>query len=244
MQRLITPASGTSRQHIPRAKMHPDDASAIDSADVGDAAIRPVDQLVLDLLRKEPGLTVTDLVDRLEVTATAVRLRTDRLEQMALIRRGKRPTSRGRPVFEYSLTDAGWRHVGVNYRELAVAMWEAIHSVPDEATRRAVVGAVAKRMGEAYAERLPVGPTPQRLEAMVGLLREQKIPARLDLESLTLEVQACPFPDLSDDEQHGICELEREALSVAVGLPMHLTCCRSDGGHCCQYRIAADVVTQ
>lgn len=220
-----------------------DVAAAVDSTAVGDTAIRPVDQLVLDLLRKEPGLTVTDLVDRLEVTATAVRLRTDRLEQMGLIRRGKRSTSRGRPVFEYSLTDAGWRHVGVNYRELAVAMWAAIHAMPDEATRRAIVAAVARQMGESYAQRLPAGSTPQRLEAMVGLLREQKIPARLDRESLTLEVQACPFPDLTDDDQHGICELEREALSVAVGLPLQLSCCRSDGGHCCQYRVAADVAT-
>ena len=50
-----------------------------------DAPIRPVDQLVLDLLRRQAGLSVTDLMERLEVTATAIRQRLDRLEESGLI---------------------------------------------------------------------------------------------------------------------------------------------------------------
>ena len=42
-------------------------------------SLRPVDQIVLEILRREPGLTVPDLMARLEVTATAVRHRVDRL---------------------------------------------------------------------------------------------------------------------------------------------------------------------
>ena len=46
-----------------------------------EAPVRPVDQLVLDLLRRKEGLSVTDLMERLEVTATAIRQRLDRLEE-------------------------------------------------------------------------------------------------------------------------------------------------------------------
>ena len=46
---------------------------------------RPVDQLVLDLLRRHEGLTVVDLTEKLEVTATAVRQRLDRLENAGYV---------------------------------------------------------------------------------------------------------------------------------------------------------------
>jgi len=46
-----------------------------------ESPVRPVDQLVLDLLRRKEGLSVTDLMERLEVTATAIRQRLDRLEE-------------------------------------------------------------------------------------------------------------------------------------------------------------------
>jgi DNA-binding MarR family transcriptional regulator len=49
--------------------------------------IRPVDQLVLDLLRREEGLSIQDLMDRLEVTATAIRQRIDRLVDSGYIER-------------------------------------------------------------------------------------------------------------------------------------------------------------
>ena len=57
---------------------------------LNDAPTRPVDQLVLDLLRREEGLSVTDLMERLEVTATAIRQRLDRLEESGLIERRKK----------------------------------------------------------------------------------------------------------------------------------------------------------
>lgn len=68
---------------------------------------RPVDQLVLDLLRRQEGLTVVDLTEKLEVTATAVRQRLDRLENAGYVERRKNSIGRGRPTFSYFLTDLG-----------------------------------------------------------------------------------------------------------------------------------------
>src|SRR6476661_1758074 len=83
--------------------------------------VRPIDQAVLDLLRSHQGMTVQDLIDRLEVTATAVRQRLDRLVQVELIERRKVVAGRGRPQFRYFLTALGMRYASASYASLALA---------------------------------------------------------------------------------------------------------------------------
>ncbi|MEZ6081747.1 MAG: AsnC family protein [Pirellulaceae bacterium] len=51
--------------------------------------IRPIDQVVLDLLRQNHSLSIQALTDKLEVTATAVRQRLERLVQVELVGRKK-----------------------------------------------------------------------------------------------------------------------------------------------------------
>ncbi len=217
-----------------------DDAN---KATMANQVIRPVDQLVLELLRTEPGLNVGELTERLEVTATAVRQRLDRLEVMRLVQRNKRATLRGRPVYEYALTALGLRRVGVNYMDFAIAVWEVVQDFPDESFRHKLVDAVSRKMGETYASLLPKGSTAERMDAMAKLLTERKVPARLagGLNLPILEVQACPYPDLmQEDELRLICELEQQMLSEAIGEPMELACCRLDGYSSCQYRAVSE----
>ena len=73
-----------------------DDATQDDSLG---SSIRPIDQAVLNLLRRHGSLTIQDLIEQLSVTATAVRQRLDRLEQLRLIVKEKQGVGRGRPSF-------------------------------------------------------------------------------------------------------------------------------------------------
>lgn len=221
----------------PASKNEPEAAaSPYSSAAASKEPIRPVDQLVLDLLRQHNSLSVADLTDKLEVTATAIRQRLDRLESAGLIEKQKRSGGRGRPTFGYALSEAGWRRVGVDYHQLALAMWESLEALGDAPVRQELLDAIAQRLGESYARKLPAGTLGQRLAAMQDVLGEQKVPTRLDEQQLMLEVQACPFPDLTG-ESHSICQLEQQALSIAFGLPIVRSCCRNDGSGYCQYHV-------
>ncbi|MEZ6080847.1 MAG: hypothetical protein R3C56_35815 [Pirellulaceae bacterium] len=51
--------------------------------------IRPIDQVVFDLLRQTTACSIQALTDKLEVTATAVRQRLERLVQVELVGRKK-----------------------------------------------------------------------------------------------------------------------------------------------------------
>ncbi len=203
-----------------------------------DEPIRPVDQLVLDLLRREQGLSIQELMDRLEVTATAIRQRIERLEASGLIEKKKRSIGRGRPQFNYFLTDMGWRQAGVTYSELAISLWGAIGELEDAELKKQIVERVAQRMGDSYRTLLPDASIGERMRTLAGVLSTRKVPASYscDKELPILEVHACPYPGLVDsDGDRSVCQLEQEALSQALGHEVQLSKCRLDGHGCCQF---------
>ncbi len=200
---------------------------------------RPVDQLVLDLLRRQEGLTVVELTEKLEVTATAVRQRLDRLENAGYVERRKNSVGRGRPTFSYFLTDLGWRQVGVTYTDLAVALWSEIMLLEESGTKAKLIERVSKRMGRAFRDLLPEGSIEDRMKSLAGLMAARRIPASfVSVEGLPiLSVHACPYPDLtSRDTDRSLCHLEQQVLSEAIGQPLELSCCKLDGHGSCQFK--------
>lgn len=204
-----------------------------------DSPIRPVDQLVLDLLRRDEGLSVTDLMERLEVTATAIRQRLDRLEEADYIERRKHSVGRGRPSYCYFLTDKGWRQVGVTYTDLAVALWNEVMAIDDPALKESLVERVSQRMGRSLREQLPDSNLDERMRVIAGLLTSRRVPTSVKTNDglSVIEVQACPYPDLaSSDHDRSVCTLEQKVLSAALGQQLELSQCRLDGHGCCQFK--------
>jgi predicted ArsR family transcriptional regulator len=201
--------------------------------------IRPVDQLVLDLLRRQEALTVTDLTERLEVTATAVRQRLDRLESAGYIERRKHSAGRGRPTYSYFLTDQGWRQVGVTYTDLAISLWSEVVAMPDVQLRTNLIRSVSKRMGRAFRDMIPDGSVADRMRSLAIVMSNRRIPASFETSGglPVLEVHACPYPDLtSRDHERSLCQLEQQVLSEAVGQQLELSCCKLDGHGSCQFK--------
>ncbi len=204
-----------------------------------DSPTRPVDQLVLDLLRRQAGLSVTDLMERLEVTATAIRQRLDRLEESGLIERRKQGVGRGRPSFNYFLTTRGAQQAGVTYSDLAIALWNEIKMIDSLEVKSTLIERVSQRMGGSFREQLADGSLEDRMQLMAGLLTNRKIPTRMTsgIGLPILEVQACPYPDLVGHEQdRSVCNMEAKVLSTALGQEMELSQCRLDGHSCCQFK--------
>lgn len=210
--------------------------------------IRPIDQAVLDQLRNAGGLTVQQLTEQLEVTATAVRQRLERLVELELVAREKESVGRGRPVFRYCLTKLGARYAAASYVDLAAALWEEVMSLPNPQQRSRILRRVAMRMGEGLKTSIPAdGSIVQKLDATVDALGRRKIPAQVDNSGPLpiLEVHACPYPELAEgDESRQLCEIEQEMLSEALGHSVQLDCCQLDGHDSCQFRpvVTADAV--
>jgi predicted ArsR family transcriptional regulator len=210
----------------------------LDSTNI-QAPIRPVDQLVLDLLRRQEGQTVTDLMERLEVTATAVRQRLDRLEHAGFLERRKHTAGRGRPTFSYFLTDLGWRQVGVTYTDLAVSLWNEILAIDDAEVRSNLFHRVSLRMGRSFRSMIPAGALEDRMRSIASVMSSRRIPTSVDsaMGLPVLEVHACPYPDLTNaDDDRNLCHLEQQVLSEALGQPVELSMCKLDGHNRCQFK--------
>jgi len=209
------------------------------SAKTSDSPIRPVDQLVLDLLRRSEGLSVTDLMERLEVTATAIRQRLDRLEESGFIEKRKQGVGRGRPSFKYFLTDLGWRQAGVTYSDLAISMWTEICSLENAELRSRMMARISDSMGGKFRDLIPDAPIVERMETMAEILSNRRVPTCLTsgYGMPVLEVLACPYPDLiGDGHDRSVCSMETKVMSAALGQEMELSQCRLDGHTCCQFK--------
>lgn len=245
----VTPSTGgvagDASVGIARADAEPSDRPA--------AALRSVDSQLLQALSDLGATGIGPLIDRLGVTATAIRQRIERMLEAGLIEREKVVSGRGRPAFLYRLTDRGQWCAGADPSDLAEAMWHEILELEDQALRSRLLGGVAKRIGRRFAERLDVerladqSSLDSRMRRLVEMLAQRRIATRIpssgaDAPSLpVLDVPACPYPTLRDATvDRSMCQLETEMLSEALGQPIRLSSCLLDGDAVCRFVPAGD----
>ncbi len=204
---------------------------------------RTTDATVIELLRVHASLGIGDLAAALGVTATAVRQRVERLMRAGLIERTTVPRPRGRPSHAYSLTTAGQRSGGDNFRDLAFVLWREIRAVREASVRQGLLSRIGSAMADIYRDRVQ-GDTPgDRLRSVAEIMRERSIsceveghpePGRATGDLSVLTSYSCPFPDLAEQDR-AICAAERFMLQDLVGSSVALSECRLDGASCCRF---------
>ena len=118
------------------------------------------DSDLLDLMRIAGPLSVPELADAMEVTATAVRQRLTRLLGQSMIQREAIRAGRGRPKHRYWLTDKGLRQTGSNFTDLAVALWSEMQSIENEETKRDdIARRISRALATGYAAQIREGNT-------------------------------------------------------------------------------------
>jgi predicted ArsR family transcriptional regulator len=202
----------------------------------------------LDLLRKQGALSVSDLVAKTGVTATAVRQRLNRLLRQGLIEREAKAGSRGRPSHKYQLTNLGRRSAGANFADLAVALWQEVRDIKDQEIRRGLLKRLSKRMAEAYAEQIQGDSLDQRMESLAEMFTARQMPFDVAIKTENerslpvLSAHACPYPALAEQDQ-SICALERMMFSELLGENVRLSNCRLNGDSCCTFEPATTSAT-
>lgn len=203
------------------------------------AEFRDSDAAVVDLLRGEAALGIGDLAARLGVTATAVRQRLDRLMKSGLIDRRVVSKPRGRPAHAYSLTDAGRRLGGDNFRDLAMVLWKELRGVADDSVRRGLLNRIATGLADVYRDRVKGSSSADRLMGVAALLSERDIACSVGGDALpVLTTYSCPYPELAEHDR-AICAAERLMIQELVGAAVQLSECRLDGASCCRFTAAA-----
>jgi len=225
------------------------------------------DSDVIDLLRLRSPMTVGEFSQSLGVTATAVRQRLVRLMATGVIERQAVGAGRGRPSHAYSLTPKGRRAGGSNFDDLAMALWEEVRAVADAEVRTGLLRRIAGRLAETYSDEIQGTTTAERMQSLVKLLSDRKVPFAVQMESTAsresdsgrsgvdetgggqvassavhrlpvLTALACPYPGLAEQDR-GVCAMERLMFSELLGENLRLSECRLDGASCCTFEPSA-----
>jgi DeoR family suf operon transcriptional repressor len=204
----------------------------------------PSDTPLLEMLRVEGQVGVSELEAGLGVTATAVRQRLERLMRAGLVERSTVSRGRGRPSHAYSLTQKGQRVGGDNFQDLAMVLWREVRSVSDPSVRRGLLARIATALADRYRPEVAEGSPQERLERAAAIMRERQISCGVAVTDGDLPVlvsYTCPYPELAEQDR-GICAAERLMLQDLVGSPVQLSECRLDGGSCCKFTATAEPV--
>ncbi|QDT69395.1 MarR family protein [Planctomycetes bacterium MalM25] len=203
------------------------------------------DALLLDHLRRHETASVGELGELLGVTATAIRQRLNRLMAEGLIERhlrqpaageGEKRTGRGRPSYDYRLTDRGLEASGDNYHDLAEILWQEIRGIDEPSVRVGLIKRVAERLASRYSDQMGGEDLAERMRELVKLMGEREVPVDVDESGglPVLTMLACPYPQLAQQDR-SICAVEKVMISEVLGQGVRLSECRLDGGGCCSF---------
>jgi predicted ArsR family transcriptional regulator len=194
------------------------------------------DRAMIAALRKAPSMTICELTETMGVTATAVRQRLNRLMTLELVERSHTVEGRGRPSHHYVLTEKGRRSSANNLDDLAVVLWEEVQKIPDAVTREKVISGAVERLAEKYESETTGNTVKERMQSVVKLFADRQISISLENSDglPVIKVDGCPYPTLAQ-ENHDICNMEKELLSKVIGHPIDRCQCSQDGDQCCTY---------
>jgi predicted ArsR family transcriptional regulator len=162
------------------------------------------DTQLLDLLRIAGPLSVPELADAMEVTATAVRQRFPRLLGQNAIQREATRHGRGRPKYRYRLTEKGLRLTDSNFTDVALTLWKEIRQSSDPELRRETLRRIAWVLASGDAGQIQ-GKTPaQRMKSLAKLLNQQQIAAS---EPATLKALVKPSRGITPERLKAVSQM-------------------------------------
>ncbi len=186
---------------------------------------------IVELLRREP-LTISELAERLDLTASAVRVHVTALEQLGLVHRAGVARGVNRPAAIYGLAPGVDALLCGAYVPFVGNLLRTIGERLPEGEVEALMQRAGQRLAASYG-RLP-GTLRQRAEAASGLLND--LGAITEVEEaggrLTLRGFDCPLAAAVQDSP-ATCRAMESFVAALVRAPVRERCDRSGRPRCC-----------
>src|SRR5262245_34086783 len=186
--------------------------------------------LLESLLHSPEGLTVDELVEKVGVTANAVRQHLSVLERDGFVAFEARPAPRGRPQHVYTLSSLGREAFPRRYKELAeVVLAELGEHLRGDAMARTMRRTGARTAETLNARQAPVAET-ARLMKHLGYEATAKSPSEIVARNCVFHELAARFP--------AVCEFDLGFMEAATGRKVEHRECMVRGGKVCRFHFA------
>ncbi|MBX3442792.1 MAG: MarR family transcriptional regulator [Planctomyces sp.] len=200
-------------------------------------------EFLSSLLRSGPS-GISDLCSRLNVTATAVRQRLQRLQALGLVERVTVRADRGRPHHVYDVSAAGRGQLSQSYADLATLLWDELQNIEEEPVRTRVLGRIRQAMVDQLGRRVTAEAPAERMRELATALAERGHQVEAESsrgavwELPVLREHACPYHEIASRDS-SICELEQAVFAEVIGSPLELTHCCQRGDRVCEFEPSA-----
>ncbi len=193
---------------------------------------------ILRLLQQRGALSIKEMEAALGVTTTAVRQQLMTLMNTGMVTAATVREKRGRPHAAYRLADKGQALFAQGYEELALALLEEVLHLPDTTTVHHMLHRVGARLGQQYAARMHGVAVAERLHELATLMTADGIANSVDerADAFVLTEYSCPYYGLAREHRE-VCNMEIEAMEMALGSPVTLYQSQFDGHNGCQFQV-------
>jgi len=191
---------------------------------------------VLSLMQRRGTVTVKDLEQALNVTATAVRQQLGVLLAEGYIDHRTESVGRGRPKHVYFLTEKGRTLFPQHYDEFTNSLLREILVSEGPEKVQELMARMSRRLAAQYEHELADLPPEKRATRLTELLNAKGILAEITFEEdgIVFREYTCPYYELAR-EYRAICDMEEEMIAHAIKRPVELVSCSLDGHHGCQF---------
>jgi len=193
---------------------------------------------ILKLLQQQGPLSIKEIEAALGVTTTAVRQQLMTLMTASMVTAETVREKRGRPHAVYRLAEKGQALFARGYEELALALLEEVLYCSDTATVHHMLHRVSARLGRQFAECMQGAAVADRLQELAALLTAHGVMSKVDekADAFVLTEYTCPYYSLAREHRE-VCDMEIEALELALGSPVTLYQSQLDGHNGCQFQV-------
>lgn len=196
---------------------------------------------ILDLLKREVSLTVNDLIDQLGITHMAIRKHLNVLEKDGLIHSKEIKQPKGRPQYNYSLTEKGERLFPKNYEGISV---EFLQDIEDSFGKESVETLFKKReqrLTAEYKEKIQQkSGTLDKIREIEKIQNEKGYMAKasqIDENTYELIEYNCPILAIANNFKTA-CKCETEMFKNVLGTEqVQRVSCKTEGNNHCKFLI-------
>jgi predicted ArsR family transcriptional regulator len=196
---------------------------------------------VLTLLQQhKSGLTIGDLVTRLEISRTAVNQHMVGLERDGLVKKfSKQKSTGGRPGWSYQITDEGINRLPKQYSWFSELLLDTLKEELGSERLEAYVKKVATSLVPQLREQLQGKDPKEHIHQVAKLLQSlgyqtqtEAAPSKKELPILT--AHNCVYHDLAIKNPE-VCAFDITLLEELLNRKVDHQECMAKGGHACRF---------
>ena len=209
--------------------------------------------LVVRIIQRRGASTTADLAEEIGVSPGSIRRHMDIMVAEGLLNTELIRQQRGRPVTEYTLSEAGEEETsGASYSRLLDRIYKALTSMNKEEISglngSELVDLLFDRIGTSvareYSPRIIFKVFDRRDQQVTDVLQDEGFLELVEEQDqmTILRNTCCPLRSCADAND-AMCEADRKVIESLIGLPVQQSSTLAAGGDACEYVIRRSTVT-